>query len=98
MACCGSKLIVMIHLPDLFGDGVDWGATCDAFENAARPATNFFIITVGNGQVHTRVTICGGTKKNPFFAEANSPRIIVGVAKEFDFRTIGLHAVEPGTE
>ena len=67
MACCSGKLIVMIHLPDLFGDGVDWGTTCEAFENAARPSSNFFIITVGNGQVHTRITICGGTKKNPFF-------------------------------
>ena len=98
MACCSGKLIVMIHLPDLFGDGVDWGAACNAFEHAARPASNFFIITVGNGQMHTRVTICGGTKKKPLFAETNSPRIVIGVAKKFDFRTIRLHAVKTSSE
>src|SRR5439155_10618538 len=86
----GGVASVIIHLPDLVGDGVETLAVRDGSQHAGGPAVDRFVVAIGNRHVHARVAVRGRAEDEVVLGQSETPGVVVARTNEFQLRAVRL--------
>ena len=87
-----------VDLPDLVGhrEELEFDAAMFSSVCGDQPADRL-VVAVGDRQIDARAAVGRRAEDEPLLAEADAPRVVVGVAEELELRAVGLEPVEaPG--
>ena len=84
---------VEVNLSHLVRDRFEFVAFGNRLQvQACSPTFDPFVIPVGDRHMHAGAAIGRGTKDDTFFAEANSPGVVIGRSNELHLGAVGLEA------
>lgn len=80
----GGVATKLVNLPDIFGDCLEKVCVGNGSDICGRPATDLFVVAIGNGHEGAGIVIGGGAEDEAFFADAEAPGVVIGGANKFD--------------